>query len=84
MNELFWKSAAIRAVRTICQVAVSMIGTATILSEVNWGYVVSASILAGILSVLTSVATGLPEVDGTIYDDEEDEEDEPIDEGEEE
>ena len=59
----FIKAAAIRAVRTIAQTAVATIGTAAVLSQVNWGMVVSASVLAGILSMLTSVATGLPEVD---------------------
>lgn len=60
----FLKAAAIRAVRTVAQTAVSTIGTSAILSDVNWGIVASASILAGILSLLTSVATGLPEVEG--------------------
>lgn len=60
----FVKAAAIRAVRTIAQTAVATIGTAAVLSQVDWWMVVSASVLAGILSVLTSVATGLPEVDG--------------------
>lgn len=59
----FVKAAVIRAVRTIAQTAVAMIGTSLVLSDVNWWAVVSASILAGILSILTSVATGLPEVD---------------------
>lgn len=59
----FIKSALIRAIRTVCQTAVAMIGTAVVLSDVNWWMVVSASILAGILSILTSVATGLPEAD---------------------
>lgn len=57
----FIKAAAIRAVRTIAQTAVAVIGTSALLSEVNWAAVASASILAGILSILTSVATGLPE-----------------------
>lgn len=57
----FWKAAGIRAVRTIAQTAVASIGSAVVLSDVNWGVVVSASVLAGILSILTSVATGLPE-----------------------
>jgi hypothetical protein len=57
----FVKAAAIRAVRTIAQTAVAVIGSAAVLSEVNWTVVVSASVLAGILSLLTSVATGLPE-----------------------
>lgn len=59
----FIKASIIRAIRTICQTAVAVIGTAFVLEEVNWWVVISASILAGILSILTSVATGLPEVD---------------------
>lgn len=59
----FWKATSIRAVRTICQTAIAIIGTATLMSDVNWQMVVSASALAGILSVLTSIATGLPEVE---------------------
>ena len=58
----FWKAAAIRAIKTVAQTAVSTIGTTALLTEVNWGVVVSASALAGVLSILTSVATGLPEV----------------------
>lgn len=57
------KAAGIRALRTVCQTAVATIGTAAVLSEVNWVAVLSASVLAGILSLLTSVATGLPEVE---------------------
>lgn len=59
----WWKAAGIRAVKTVAQTAVATIGTAAIISEVNWLMVVSTSVLAGILSLLTSVA-GLPEVDG--------------------
>ena len=55
------KAAGIRAVKTISQAAIAMIGTSAILSEVNWAVVGSAALLAGILSLLTSVA-GLPEV----------------------
>lgn len=62
MNKEFWKAAAIRAIKTVAQTAVSTIGTMALLTEVNWGVVVSASALAGVLSILTSVATGLPEV----------------------
>lgn len=58
----FWRAALIRAVRTMCQTAIASIGTAIVLSEVNWIYVVSASLLAGLLSILNSIATGLPEV----------------------
>ena len=57
----FLKAAAIRAVRTVAQTAIAVIGTSAVLSEVNWAAVASASVLAGILSILTSVATGLPE-----------------------
>ena len=59
----FWKATLIRAIKTVCQTAVATIGTAMVLTDVNWQMVVSASILAGILSVLTSIATGLPEVE---------------------
>lgn len=60
----FWRAALIRAARTLCQTAVATIGTTALLSEVNWIQVASASALAAILSVLNSIATGLPEVDG--------------------
>lgn len=63
MNKEFWKAAAIRAIRTICQTAIASIGTAAVLSDVNWLVVGSASLLAGILSILTSIATGLPEAE---------------------
>lgn len=59
----FIKASIIRAVRTICQTAVAVIGTAFVLADVNWWVVISASMLAGILSILTSVSTGLPEVE---------------------
>ena len=61
--KIFWKASLLRCLRTICQTAVAVIGTAFVLSDVNWWAVVSASLLAGILSILTSVATGLPEVE---------------------
>lgn len=63
MGVSFWKAALIRAIRTICQTAIASIGTAIALSDVNWIYVLSASTLAGLLSILNSIATGLPEVD---------------------
>ena len=62
MTKEFWIAAGIRSLRTICQTAVSVIGVSAVMSEVDWLYVGSASLLAGILSVLTSIATGLPEV----------------------
>lgn len=61
MNKRWWKCAGVRALKTICQTAVATIGTATVMEEVNWLMILSASLLAGILSLLTSLA-GLPEV----------------------
>lgn len=61
MSKKWWKAAVARAVKTLCQTAVATIGTAVVLSDVNWVMVCSASVLAAILSLLTSVA-GLPEV----------------------
>ena len=55
------KAAAIRAIKTVAQTAIGTIGASAVISDVNWTVVVSASALAGLLSILTSVA-GLPEV----------------------
>ena len=64
MKRTWWKAAGIRALKTLAQTAVATIGTSAVLSEVNWGVVASASVLAALLSLLTSVA-GLPEVEET-------------------
>ena len=62
-----WKkfiiAAGIRALRTLAQTAVATIGTTALIQDVNWPVVASASVLAAILSILTSLATGLPEVE---------------------
>lgn len=58
----WWKAAGIRAVKTVAQSAVAAIGTTAVFSEVNWMVVGSTALLAGVLSLLTSIA-GLPEVE---------------------
>ena len=92
-NKEWLRAAGIRAIKTVAQTAVATIGTAAVMQDVNWMMVLSASILAGILSMLTSVA-GIPEV-GEVYvkdhepdealyyedDDEPEDEDEDIAEG---
>lgn len=62
MNINWMKAAGIRAIKTVAQTAIATIGTGAIISEVDWLVVGSASVLAGILSLLTSVV-GLPEVE---------------------
>jgi hypothetical protein len=61
MTKTWIKAAGVRAIKTIAQTAVATIGTSAVLSSVDWRMVISASVLAGVLSILTSVA-GLPEV----------------------
>ena len=61
-NKEWWKAAAIRAIRTIAQTAIAAIGTTALIENVNWLVVGSTAALAGILSLLTSLA-GLPEVE---------------------
>ena len=63
MNKEFWKCALNRAIRTVAQTAIATIGTNALLSQIDWRIVASASAVAGILSILTSIATGLPEVE---------------------
>lgn len=58
----WWKAAGIRALKTLAQTAVATIGTTYVMNDVDWRMVLSASVLAAILSLLTSVA-GLPEVE---------------------
>lgn len=62
MNLRWWKAAGIRAIKTVAQTAVAMIGTSAVMGDVDWIMVGSASLLSGILSLLTSVA-GLPELE---------------------
>ena len=62
MNQKWWKAAGVRAVKTMAQTAIASIGAGAVLSDVSWPVVASASVLAGVLSLLTSVA-GLPEVE---------------------
>lgn len=62
VNTQKWlKAAGVRAVKTVAQAAIAGIGTAAAMGQVDWKYVVSASVLAGVISILTSIA-GIPEV----------------------
>ena len=63
MKTEFWHAALIRAIRTAAQTAIATIGTSAVLSEINWQVVASTTAVATILSLLTSIATGLPEVE---------------------
>ncbi len=62
MTRKWWKAAGIRALKTVAQTAAAMVGTGALLSDVNWVAAASASVLAGILSLLTSLG-GLPELE---------------------
>lgn len=73
LGGIWLRAALIRAIRTTAQTAIATIGTSAVLSDVNWRIVVSASLLSGILSVLTALA-GLPEVEQAIYEEEENDE----------
>lgn len=61
-DKKWWKAAGTRAIKTMAQSAVAAIGTSAMITEINWAVVVSATLIAGLLSVLTSLA-GLPEVE---------------------
>lgn len=61
MSKEWWKCAGIRAIKTMCQTAVATIGTSMTISSVDWYMVLSTSVLAGLLSLLTSMG-GIPEV----------------------
>ena len=61
VNKNWWKASLIRCTRTVAQSAIGVIGAAAVMGDVNWPMVLSAAVLSGIVSLLTSVA-GLPEV----------------------
>lgn len=60
-DKKFWQSALIRALRTILQTALAALTTAAVTDYINWGTVISSSLIAGLYSLLTSLGTGLPE-----------------------
>lgn len=60
-NKTWWMAAGTRALKTVCQTAIASIGSAALISGVDWRLAISASLLSGLLSILTSLA-GLPEV----------------------
>ena len=62
MTKKWWKAAGIRALKTVCQTAAALIGTGVVMSDIDWVRVASASAVAGVLSLLTSLG-GLPEVE---------------------
>lgn len=64
-NKKWWAAAGTRAIKTMAQTAVATIGASTMITETNWVVVASATVMAGVLSVLTSIA-GLPEVKGEV------------------
>ncbi|MFI3325427.1 MAG: holin [Clostridia bacterium] len=66
-SKTWWIAAGTRAIKTVAQTAVASIGVSAVFSDADWIYIVSASILAGVISILTSV-TGLPEVSDTTTD----------------
>ena len=63
MSRTFWRAAFIRAIKTTAQAAVAMLPAAASITAVDWKTVIGTAALAGVCSILTSLATGLPEVD---------------------
>lgn len=74
----FIKCALIRAIKTMCQTAIGVIGASKLMSEVDWLTCLSAVGMAGVLSLLTSIVGGLPEASEDFEEDEEDEEEEDL------
>ena len=74
---IWMKAALVRAVRTMAQAAVAMIGTATVMQDIDWKMVASATVVSGILYILTSIS-GLPEVDPAEAEDAYDDDVEPV------
>ncbi len=64
MSRTFWRAAFIRAIKTTAQAAVAMLPAAASITAVDWKTVIGTAALAGVCSILTSLATGLPEVEG--------------------
>ena len=60
----FWAAAGVRAVKTVAQSAIALIPAAVTITQVDWKVVAGSALLSGVVSILTSIATGLPEVDG--------------------
>lgn len=63
MDYEFWKAAGIRALRTMAQSAIVLIPTGVVVTSIDWPVVVGVTVTEGLLSILTSIATGLPEVE---------------------
>lgn len=63
MNKEFWKAASIRAIKTFAQAALAATGTTTLITAVDWRIVISTAAMSAVISVLTSIAFGLPEVE---------------------
>ena len=72
MTREFWKAAGIRALHTLAQAALASIGSAVYLHEVNWLLILSASVLAAVISLLKSIAVGVPEVPADHVEDKDD------------